>query len=285
MQKKIAALKRATSFSPNHVGNDAIIIEMTARELAKYGLIISWYDEKNLSSLGINEDLVFTMARNNSSLKYLAKIEMKGGKVLNSTRGVKNCRRENMMNILNESKILTPMNATIDTSNYGLSKLIAEKYTTNELWVKREGHVIHREDIAKVYSPEELGCILKEFNGRSISKANVQENIVGDGIKFYAIPEANYCHWYYSDVATKFKFDQEKFRADISECARLFDLNFYGGDAIVTKDGNVYFIDVNDWPSFAPVREIASRKIAYVIHEHYELMLNNRKSYLNLAEV
>ena len=35
-----------------------------------------------------------------------------------------------------------------------------------------------------------------------------------------------------------------------------------GGDAIIAPDGSVFIIDINDWPSFAPVREQASRCIA-----------------------
>jgi hypothetical protein len=36
----------------------------------------------------------------------------------------------------------------------------------------------------------------------------------------------------------------------------------YGGDVIVGKDGFMVVIDVNDWPSFAIVRDVAGEKIA-----------------------
>jgi len=36
----------------------------------------------------------------------------------------------------------------------------------------------------------------------------------------------------------------------------------YGGDCIVSPDGEMRIIDFNDWPSFAPCREEASREIA-----------------------
>ena len=47
--------------------------------------------------------------------------------------------------------------------------------------------------------------------------------------------------------------------------AETLGLFVYGGDAIIGRDGSITIIDVNDWPSFAPVREEASRAIADLI--------------------
>ena len=47
--------------------------------------------------------------------------------------------------------------------------------------------------------------------------------------------------------------------------AETLGLYVYGGDAIISPDGTVSIIDINDWPSFAPVRDEASREIAKLI--------------------
>lgn len=38
-----------------------------------------------------------------------------------------------------------------------------------------------------------------------------------------------------------------------------------GGDAIITEKGEIYIIDFNDWPSFAPIKDLASKAIARLI--------------------
>ena len=42
-------------------------------------------------------------------------------------------------------------------------------------------------------------------------------------------------------------------------------MKIYGGDCIVSPDGEIRIIDFNDWPSFAPCREEAGPQIAKAI--------------------
>jgi len=44
-------------------------------------------------------------------------------------------------------------------------------------------------------------------------------------------------------------------------------LDVYGGDAVVAEDGSISIFDINDWPSFAPVRDEASEQIAKLIFQ------------------
>jgi len=44
-------------------------------------------------------------------------------------------------------------------------------------------------------------------------------------------------------------------------------LDIYGGDAVISPDGSISIIDLNDWPSFAPVRDQASKFIANLIFQ------------------
>jgi hypothetical protein len=41
----------------------------------------------------------------------------------------------------------------------------------------------------------------------------------------------------------------------------------FGGDVIVGPSGELTLIDLNDWPSFAPVRDTAAAAIAAYIDE------------------
>ncbi len=284
MIKSVAAIRRATRFSPNHVDNDSIILQLTGEKLKNMGTIVNYYDENDLDKINITEDVIFTMARSSNALKNLKNLENNNSMILNSVRGVRNCHRENMMDILTRNNISTPVNITVSTEDYKYAERIASAFSKNKLWVKREGHINHREDIVKVYSPSELGNILKEFMRRGISKASVMEHIGGDEIKFYAVPEADYIYWYYANGHNEYPFSKSKLKNEIFRCANLFDLKFFGGDAIITPDGEIYFIDINDWPSFAPVREEASGMIAKVIFQNIEQRRSQKFELFELEE-
>ena len=52
-----------------------------------------------------------------------------------------------------------------------------------------------------------------------------------------------------------------------SSSADILGLDVYGGDAIISPDGSISMIDMNDWPSFAPVRDEAKKHIANLIYK------------------
>ena len=47
-----------------------------------------------------------------------------------------------------------------------------------------------------------------------------------------------------------------------NRAADVLKVVVYGGDCIVSPDGEMRIIDFNDWPSFAPLSRRASREIA-----------------------
>ena len=47
-----------------------------------------------------------------------------------------------------------------------------------------------------------------------------------------------------------------------TRASRVLSLPIYGGDAIITPDGNIHLIDFNDWPSFSSCRDEAAKAIA-----------------------
>ena len=50
--------------------------------------------------------------------------------------------------------------------------------------------------------------------------------------------------------------------------ARCVGLAIFGGDAVVPARTEPVLVDLNDWPSFAPVRDEAARHIADYLHEY-----------------
>ena len=47
--------------------------------------------------------------------------------------------------------------------------------------------------------------------------------------------------------------------------AKTIGLEIYGGDCIVTADGEIFIIDLNDFPSFSAIRAEAAKEIATYI--------------------
>ena len=60
--------------------------------------------------------------------------------------------------------------------------------------------------------------------------------------------------------------DENKLLELADTSAKILGLYVYGGDAIISPDSEISIIDINDWPSFAPIREAASHHIAQLLY-------------------
>jgi len=134
------------------------------------------------------------------------------------------------------------------------------------IWLKRgDVHASVTADVQWIDSAERLAAGLAEFNRRGIRLAALQAHRAGDEIKFYGIAGRAFFHWFYSGAARKYPFDSERLQALGNEAAAAAGLDIFGGDVIVSPEGELTLIDLNDWPSFAPCRERASYAIAEFI--------------------
>jgi glutathione synthase/RimK-type ligase-like ATP-grasp enzyme len=67
-----------------------------------------------------------------------------------------------------------------------------------------------------------------------------------------------------------YTFSPESLQVTANEAAKALQVDIYGGDAIVEKNGLFNIIDLNDWPSFAPCRDVAAIAIADRIYQRFE---------------
>jgi len=266
MKLKFAGIRRGKVFSPNHVENDAMILKRVGEEIERYGGIVSYYDEDMLDEKFIREKFVFSMVRSKKALSQLKKLEQNGTIVLNHVDGVLNCFRERNLKYMSDYMISHPKSIVVNTNDPEAVVNKLKKFDTNKLWVKRDSHAIHREDVTKVFTHDECVNILREYNRRGIDKAIIQEHIEGSELKFYAVRETEFFKWYYVNGGTQHEFDEDVLKIAANHTAKLTNVHFYGGDAIISEDGRIYIIDFNDWPSFARFRNEASKHIAKVIY-------------------
>lgn len=262
----IAGIRRQPLYSPNHIENDTLILMRTAEHLINMGVLVKIYEEEDLGSIEINEPVIFSMAQGEKSLNELLKLQNKGRVIINNPQAAIKCFRRNMVNILQLNKIPFPKSHVLPVNNY--SGISFDDFNARKIWVKRgDVHAVHREDVTLVYSEEERKNIFREFKKRGIEYAVLQEHLEGDVIKFYSIKNSSFFHWYYLNGINHTPFDKEQLLELASISAEILGLEIYGGDAIISPDGSISIIDINDFPSFAPIREQSTKEIAQLIFQ------------------
>ena len=109
----------------------------------------------------------------------------------------------------------------------------------------------------------EVRQALARFAGRGIPRVALQAHVPGPVIKFYGVIGREFFHCYPAEAGDlpDAQFD-EPLQELAERAAQAVGLAVYGGDAVLTASGTPVLIDLNDWPSFAPVRASAAAAIA-----------------------
>lgn len=272
---KIAGIMRAGAFSPNHIGNDAAIFNLVADHLRKRGCEVTIYSEEQLIAGQVKERIIMNMCREQRSIRLLQELEQDGALVINSGFGIENCTRERMTRILVGSNIPYPESLMVNT-NEGVKGAL-QKAGFTQCWIKRgDFHAMHKEDVSYVRHPEEAQEVLQEYFLRGIKRAVINRHLPGDLIKFYGVQGTPFFFWFYpfDEGHSKYgheaingrsqgiAFDRDYLKKICHDASEVLDVKIYGGDCIVSPEGEIRIIDFNDWPSFAPCRTEASPHIA-----------------------
>lgn len=271
----IAGIMRAGAYSPNHIGNDAAIFNAAAEQLRKRGCQVNIYSEEQFNRDGVEENVIMTMCRESRSIEHLQQEENKGKIVINSGYGIENCTRERMTRILQGNGIPYPESLIVNTDE--AIKPMLKKSGFKSCWIKRgDFHAMHKEDVSYVRHSEEAQEVLQEYFLRDIRRAVINVHLDGDLIKFYGVNGTPFFHWFYpfdsghskygwekvNGKSQGIKFDVAHLKSICNLAASELNVEIYGGDCIVSPDGDIKIIDFNDWPSFAPCRAEAAPHIA-----------------------
>jgi len=104
---------------------------------------------------------------------------------------------------------------------------------------------------------------LQHFRRHNVDEILVQSHVAGPVVKFYGVGRGDYFKAFLAstdvDVTTEVA---EVLEPVAQRAARAVGLEVYGGDAVMTGNGSVTLIDLNDWPSFSRCRRPAARNIA-----------------------
>lgn len=265
---KIAGIPRNPENSPNMSDKDMRLFHEIAEELRESGHTVTLLDESD--EIPDDCDAIFHMSRTAATLDRLTKCEAKGIFVTNPAEGVRNCSRREFVEILQRNSIRQPKYTLIDVA--------ADKERNLQFpgWLKNSiGWSCKADDVQFVATAEEYARALDALAANGHSEAIFCEHIKGDIVKFYAIRGEEFFRYHYPDPsATKFgleringeaqrhKFDAEQLRETALQAAEAMNINIFGGDCIITAEGEIYIIDINDFPSFSAYRSEAAKAIA-----------------------
>ena len=269
---RVATIARDTADSPNMTSNDAAILERISTLLTERGVEVVQLDGE--AELPHDIDIVCSMSRTASILQQLKSAEMRGVKVLNPTAAVENCSRKDFMSILGENDIPQPHYKVIGTADELLDNCFP-------CWIKKaEGWSNHKEDVSFAQTKEEAATAMALLASHGIRQAIQMLHCRGDIVKFYGIGDtlfhysypinSKFGHEEVNGTPQKYSFNANKLKEIAQRAAKAIGLAIYGGDAIITPQGEISIIDMNDFPSFTVIREEAAQEIT-------ELIMNNIK--------
>jgi hypothetical protein len=118
------------------------------------------------------------------------------------------------------------------------------------------------DDVVFVRHATDLPAQLARLRQRGIRHAVVQEHIAGQEWKFYAVRGHGVLHTFAPHEAHCPPIDYARLNTLAQQASEFLSLDIYGGDCLMTADGTLYLIDINDWPSFRGCRPVAATHIA-----------------------
>jgi glutathione synthase/RimK-type ligase-like ATP-grasp enzyme len=276
---KILGISRGTKYSPNLANNDTAIFEAVAACLRENGHeVVTISEDAMLEQDYSPYDRVFTMARDSYRLVMLEKdtdVETQA-KFVNSIDGILTCT--------NKAAVASQM---LDAGIPQPEFLVGEQHklmfcsTENKddiippLWLKNsDGSAVVAEDVVFCRTQDDIQKALEEMERRDVHLWIAQEHQRGDLVKFYGVEGTNFFHWQYaSEGHSKFRqeevngkekgysFNASRIKLYADMLAKKLNVPVYGGDVVIDEEGEFWFIDFNDFPSFSSCRASAAEAI------------------------
>lgn len=262
MNLRILGVYREAEFSPGKADADRAIIDSVLRELSTAGAQTMAIDAVRFISDPLPEvHMVLAMCQGAEALSRLAAVEESGAVTLNSALAVRNCYRDLLGAGLMRAGVPVPEGALVSTATPLDLKPLRTLDLSAPMYVKRgDMHALGPGDVRRIEGLEQLEATLLRFNRRGVPRAYVQQEVVGDVVKFYGVGGSEYFRAIPAgdeiSEAVKLSLSQAA-----GVAAQALGLEVWGGDAVIKGD-RFSIIDFNDWPSFERVRAEAARAIA-----------------------
>jgi hypothetical protein len=266
MPVQFLGIYREKRFSPGaHAAGDAEILELTQAALERAGYQTTLIAPETLPTMPPSAPVVFSMCQSFEALAVLQIWEQQGVLVLNTPAAVRACYRLALVTALSQTTLPFPrsMIISLDETAPPETRCPALPESIAGWWVKRgDVHAMQSDDVLFIRRATELPAQLARLRQRGIGHAIVQEHIVGQEWKFYAVRGHGVLHTFAPHEAHCPPIDYARLNTLARQASEVLGLDIYGGDCLMTSDGTLYLIDINDWPSFRGCRPVAATYIA-----------------------
>lgn len=277
---KVLGIYREEKYSNRAVDADKAIMDEVLKALRFKlgdGVVFTKIRPEDIAHkvLDFNYDLVFSMAQEEHILSYLELLESRGTVVVNSSKAVRNCYRGKLSELLSDDAFSYPRFIPLKVEQV----LFKAFESGHGYWVKRgDFHALIDEDVVHIKTIDRLGPVLENFKSRSVTEVILQESMEGELFKFYGVRDSFFNLRYMgrtsNDRYTNIHgdpdiiFDRGHLERLVHLAARILELDYFGGDCIITNTGKIHFIDFNDWPSFRTCRnEVAPTMATYALNK------------------
>jgi glutathione synthase/RimK-type ligase-like ATP-grasp enzyme len=223
------------------------------------------------------------MCQSLEALDILQEWAQRGVLILNTPTAVRACYRLALVTALSQTTLPFPQSIVVPLHTAepiaALCPALPER--TAGWWVKRgDVHAMQSDDVVFVGHATDVPAHLVRLRQRGIRHAIVQEHIAGQEWKFYAVRGHGVVHAFAPHAAHCPPVDQDRLNTLALQAGEVLGLDIYGGDCLLTPDGGLCLIDINDWPSFRGCRPVAAAHIAQHI-----LMQARQRGLLGSASV
>jgi len=266
MPVQCLGIYREKRFSPGaHAAGDAEILELTQAALEHAGYQTTLIAPESLPTMPPSAPVVFSMCQSLESLAVLEAWEQHGILVLNTPAAVRACYRLALVTALRQTILPFPRSVVVPLDETKPTAVLCPALPegTAGWWVKRgDVHAMQADDVLFVRHAADLPAQLARLRQRGIGHAIVQEHIAGQEWKFYAVRGHGVLHAFAPHEAHGPSIDYARLNTLAQQASEVLGLDIYGGDCLMTSDGTLYLIDINDWPSFRGCRPVAASHIA-----------------------
>jgi glutathione synthase/RimK-type ligase-like ATP-grasp enzyme len=263
MKIQVMGVYREQEYSPGKVEADAAILDAVVGQLRDLGATTTTIDAARFAGGEFSPPhLVLAMCQGEHGLARLSAAEEAGAVVINSALAIRNCYRDLLGAGLMRAGVPVPEGVVVRTAAPLDLKPLRTIDLSSPMYVKRgDLHALGPDDVQRVEDLEQLSSTLLRFARRGVQLAYVQQEVMGEVVKFYGVSGGEY----FATVAehgTRLP-DSQKLALNhaAANAATALGLEVWGGDAIVKGDA-FSIVDFNDWPSFSRVRGDAARAIA-----------------------
>lgn len=245
----LLGIYRESIFSPGKIEQDTAILDATLSALSRQGSHVHPVSAEVLDDLYPRPGFVLSMAQSARVLRILEGWHLRGTRIINTVRSVRNCTRKRLFHLLAEARMPVPVSRLIAAEKLGE---VVFSHFSLPCWLKRgDVHAMEKGDVVRVASGAELEKAHDHFRRRGIEEILVQEHVAGEEIKFYGIGAGAFFRAFRVTSGDRVTREAEPLAHIARRASSGVGLEIYGGDAILTPEGKMVLIDLNDWPSFS----------------------------------